>query len=444
MTRNRMLGSPIPALILLAALAGCAAGGRPQARGEAALPFSAAPERAPDRFLFDNPAFVFQTLWHAGVLVSGGADLGEVLTVASRIKDGDTRSWHEAWNGMARTLRTTADAYAEAGHSQSAMQAYFRATNAFRAAGVFLYGGEQGVAAWQEGRETFLKAAALSRGLIRPVRIPYEDTTLPGYLLTPDNSGRKRPLFLLQTGLDGTAEDLYFLVGVQVVKRGYNCLIFEGPGQGEMILKHGLSFRPDWEKVVAPVVDFAAALPEADPGRMAIIGYSMAVPRALAFEKRIRWGIANGGVWSVRDGIVNQLPEAVRRLLDDPGRDAEVDALVRREMDRSLAFRHAINQRMWVFKAASPSELFRKLTPYTVADSADRIQAEMLVVNSSADTVNDSQVQSRQFYDALKSRKTFLEFDASQGAQFHCQIGAFLVSGERILNWLDERAGPQP
>jgi alpha-beta hydrolase superfamily lysophospholipase len=77
-----------------------------------------------------------------------------------------------------------------------------------------------------------------------------------------------------------------------------------------------------------------------------------------------------------------------------------------------------------------------------VADTAGRIKAEILVVNSNADTVNDSQVQSKQFYKALKTKKTFLEFDASQGAQFHCQIGAFLVSSEDILNWLDERAKP--
>ncbi|MBI4803711.1 MAG: alpha/beta hydrolase [Desulfovibrio sp.] len=432
----------ILAVFLFAALLEWGAVSPARASGDTASQSIGVAERAMDKFLFNDRAFVFQTLWHAGVIVSGGADLGELLSVTSRIQDGDTESWYRAWNDMAQTLRVKADAYAAAGHAQSAMQTYLRATNAFRAAGVFLYGTERGGASWQDGRDTFLKAAALSQGRIRPVRIPYEGTTLPGYLLTPDNSGKKRPLFLLQTGLDGSAEDLYLMVGAQVVKRGYSCLIFEGPGQGEMIIKQGLPFRPDWEKVVTPVVDFAVALPEVDGERMAIIGYSMAVPRALAFEKRIKWGIANGGVWSVYDGIVNQLPEAVRKIAADPRQADAVDALIYQEMDKSLAMRHAINQRLWVFKAASPSELFRKLRPYTVADTAGRIKAEMLVVNSNADTVNDSQVQSKQFYKALKTKKTFLEFDASQGAQFHCQIGAFLVSSEDILNWLDERAKP--
>ncbi|MEF3698067.1 alpha/beta hydrolase family protein [Desulfolutivibrio sp.] len=399
-------------------------------------------ERYLDKFLFHERTFLFQTLWRAGLIATGGGDLGEILTVASQIKDGDTESWHLAWNGMAVKLRANADAYFASGHTQSAMQAYFRATNAFRAAGVYEYGDERGVLAWQAGRDTFMKAAALSQGRIQPVRIPYEQTTLPGYLVTPDNSRKKRPLFLLQTGLDGTAEDLYFLLGAEAVKRGYNCLIFEGPGQGEMIIKQGLPFRPDWEKVVTPVVDFAMTLPGVDAGRMAIFGPSMSVPRALAFEKRIKWGIADGGVWSVYEGTLKQLPEAVRKIVDSPAQAATVDALVAQEMGRSLGFRHAINQRLWIFKAGSPSDLFRKLKPYTVADTVGKIEAEMLVVNSSADKINDSFAQAKQFYNALVSKKTYLELDASQGAQSHCQVGAPLVASENMFNWLDERAKP--
>jgi hypothetical protein len=428
--------SPAPA-----AWAGDPAAPASQANQAAQAP-QAPQERRLDQFLFRERPFVFQTLWRTGLIATGGGDLGEILTVASRIKDGDTGSWHAAWNGMARLLRARADGYREAGLPVSAMQAYFRATNAFRAAGVFEYGNELGKAAWQEGRDTFLQAAALSGGRIRPVRIPYEGTTLPGYLVTPEGGEGKRPLFLLQTGLDGTAEDLYLLLGTQIVKRGYVCLIFEGPGQGEMIAKQGLPLRNDWEKVVTPVVDYAVALPEVDPDRMAIFGPSMSVPRALAFEKRIRWGIANGGVWSIRDGSLKLLTGEMRALLDDPSQAAAFDALVTREMGQRLALRHAMNQRLWIFKAATPAELFRTLVPYTLEGLAERIEAEMLVVNSNADDINDSQPQARRLLDALTSRKTFLEFDDSQGAQSHCQVGAPLVSAEGMLNWLDARAKP--
>jgi cephalosporin-C deacetylase-like acetyl esterase len=418
-------------------------------RGQAAAkPGRDIAERALDKFLFHDPAFVFQSLWRTGLIASGGADLGEVLTVASRITDGDTESWHKAWSDMAQSLRSNADAYAAAGHNRSAMQAYFRAANAFRASAVYLYGDRQrGQALWQEGRDVFLKAAALSNGRIQHVRIPYEGTTLPGYLVTPEGGAKKRPLLLIQTGLDGTAEDLYFILGAIAAQRGYACLIYEGPGQGEMIVKQGLPFRYDWEKVVSSVVDFAVKRPEVDPERIAVIGYSMGgylVPRALAFEKRIKWGIADGGVMSVFDGTMLMMSEELRNAVGKGAEDATVNELAAQVMGKRPEVRQFINQMLWTFKCQTPSDLFRTLKQFTVVDSIGQIKTEMLVVNSTDDRVAGSFAQAKLFYNTLSAKKTYLEFDASQGAQFHCQLGAPMLSSENILNWLDARAKPQP
>jgi hypothetical protein len=39
--------------------------------------------------------------------------------------------------------------------------------------------------------------------------------------------------------------------------RGYNCVLFDGPGQGRCLIRDGLTIRPDWENVVRPVIDCA-------------------------------------------------------------------------------------------------------------------------------------------------------------------------------------------
>jgi len=404
-------------------------------------------QRSMGGFLFNDGAFVFQSLWRFGTIASGAADLGELLTATSRIQDFDKESWFDSWNAMAQQLRATALEFETAGHLRSAMQAYFRATTYFRAASIYLYGDDpRGPQAWQNGRDTFLKAASLSKGRITPVRIPYEDTSLPGYYVTVDGSGQKRPLLLIQTGLDGTAEDLYFIMAAQAVKRGYNCLVYEGPGQGEMISLQQRPFRYDWEKVVTPVVDFALSLPETDAERLALLGYSMGgylVPRALAFEKRIRWGIVDGGVFSVFEGTMTKFPESVRQAVTSGACDEAVDELVTQEMADNPKTSQFINQMFWTFQAQTPCELFEKLQRFSIADSIGDIEAEMLVVNSSQDQVAGSEEQARLFYNKLESKKSYLEFDAAQGAQFHCQLGAPLASSERILNWLDERARPQ-
>lgn len=97
---------------------------------------------------------------------------------------------------------------------------------------------------------------------------------------------------------------------------------------------------------------------------------------------------------------------------------------------------------LWTFQAATPNDLFQKLQRFTGADSIGKITTEMLMGNSRADQIAGSNAQAKQFFNALKTKKIYLEFDTSWGTQFHCQIGSPLASSEQILNWLDERAKP--
>jgi len=121
-----------------------------------------------------------------------------------------------------------------------------------------------------------------------PIEIPFEGMTLPGYLCLVDKSGTKRPLLIVHSGFDGTAEELYFEIAHFAVKRGYNVLLFEGPGQGGMIRVQKMPFRPNWETVVTPVVDYAITRKEVDAKRIALMGISFGgylAPRAVAFVK---------------------------------------------------------------------------------------------------------------------------------------------------------------
>jgi len=404
-------------------------------------------ERALNKFQFNDASFVFQSLWRFGVIAAGGSDLGELLTITSRIEDYDKESWYKSWDAMADKVRGLGDEYAESLHAVSAKEAYLRATNYYRASEIYFSKDDpRKHLAWEKGRKSFLKAAVLSSGLIEPVRIPYEKTTLPGYFIKADNSGTKRPLLLIQTGLDGTAEDLYFILGAHAAKRGYNCLIYEGPGQGEVISVEKLPFRHDWEEVVTPVVDYALARPEVDPDRLAIIGYSMGgylVPRALAYEKRIKWGIVDGGVYSVFDGTMTKFPDEVRKGVGKSRSKKTVNELAYKEMETHPDLRQFINQMLWTFEADTPYDLFSKLRKYSMVDVLGKIETEMLVLNSSDDQIAGSNAQAKRFYNGLKSKKTYYEFNTDHGAQFHCQSGAPFVSAERILNWLDGRAMPQ-
>lgn len=137
-----------------------------------------------------------------------------------------------------------------------------------------------------------------------PVSIPYENTTMPGYFLAAKRGTGRRPTVIVMNGSDAQNIDTYAYGGAAAIERGWNALLFEGPGQGSMLFERRIPFRPDWEKVITPIIDFLLARPDVDPARIALTGWSMGgalVTRAAAFERRLAAVVADPGfvdTWS--------------------------------------------------------------------------------------------------------------------------------------------------
>ena len=390
-------------------------------------------------FHFKDPQYSFQALRAIGAAPGGGADAGEVLTTLGRIREGDDESWYAAWRNTAQAREQAGDGFLARGRRVSARQEYLRASNYYRTAEFFLRKNPTDpriVETWRKGRELFLKFARLADHPLRPVEIPFEGTTLPGYLALVDGSGNKRPLLILQTGFDGTAEELYYSNAVFALRRGYNVLIFEGPGQGRVIREQHIPFRPNWETVVTPVVDFALKRREVDRNNIVLMGISFGgylVPRAAAFEHRLKACIANGGVYDMHSAVMKQ--PGMEPALDDPQASAEIDREVYKMMETDPSLRWAMGNGMFTFDATSPTDWMRKTRAYTLKDVAGGIRCDMLVVDSEDDM--DMPGQARQLYAALKGPNEFMLFTREEGAGEHCQMGAAVLSNERILDWLD-------
>src|SRR5690606_17944007 len=94
--------------------------------------------------------------------------------------------------------------------------------------------------------------------------------------------------------------------------RGYNVLIFDGPGQQSMLYERGIGFRSDWEAVLTPIVDLLLTREDVDPDRLALYGVSQGgfwVPRTVAYEHRFAAAIADPGVKNVSDMSPPRSPE---------------------------------------------------------------------------------------------------------------------------------------
>ncbi|MFD7860293.1 hypothetical protein ACFV6B_39355 [Streptomyces microflavus] len=156
-----------------------------------------------------------------------GADFGEVVATSGRITEGDCDSWHDEWLATADSVAAEAQTSLDAGHLISARDGFLRASNYYRSAEFFLHGvpcDPRHMRAYDRSVECFHAAAALFTPKIEPVRIPYEGTTLPGYLYRADSSGTPRPTVIMSTGFDGTAEEMHFVGALAAVARGYTVL----------------------------------------------------------------------------------------------------------------------------------------------------------------------------------------------------------------------------
>jgi hypothetical protein len=226
----------------------------------------------------DNIQFWYETKRAFGASSYGASEFGEVLATVNRIISGDADSWYNEWNAAAERVFAEAEAQLKAGHRVSARDGYLRATTYFRNSEFFLHGNPEDpriYSAYKKSVQAYKSCCALCDPPVLPVEIPYENTTLPGYFHRVDESGRKRPLFIMHSGFDGSAEELHGEGARAGVERGYNILTFDGPGQYGPIHRARLPFRPDWEKVVTPVVDFAVKLPGVDTAKIALMGVSL-------------------------------------------------------------------------------------------------------------------------------------------------------------------------
>jgi len=393
-----------------------------------------------DGFIFKDKSFVFEFIRAIGYSYEGGADIGECIDTARRIKDGDDESWYNEWLKTAERLYEFAQKMEKEKDRVAATEAYLRASNYYRSAGFFMRsktGLPKALVTWKKSKESFLKAITFMPN-IKAVKIPYESTVLPGYFMSTLNpKEEKPPLLIVHTGFDGTGEELYFAVGKAAVKRGYNCLIFEGPGQGEVIRMQKLPFRYDWEKVVTAVVDYALTRPEVDHEKIALMGISMGgylAPRAVAFEHRIKACVANAGIYDFSDSVYkNYPPKLIELLQSDP---EKFDSEMKEEMKRNTEIRWFFSNGMWTFNANSPADFAKKISKYTLKNVVKQIKCNMLVVDSEADMFLKG--QAARLYDELDCPKEFVKFTRQETAQAHCQAGATAISNEIIFNWLDK------
>ena len=237
-----------------------------------------------------------------------GSDTGEVLRLRSQIKPGDMNDWHDAFFSLAQRAEATAGPPGKPNQTSrnvSRADRMFAASNYYRTADFFLHGNPSDpriMPLWTKQTECYDEALkALGNG--KRFELRADGFTVPiVYFKGPPTDGKPKPVLLIGNGYDGAMEEMMHINGFAALQRGYNVILYEGPGMPTVRRYQNLGFIPDWERVVTPVVDFAVAQPENDRGKVALYGYSMGgllAVRAAAFEHRLAAVLAVDGVFDL-------------------------------------------------------------------------------------------------------------------------------------------------
>lgn len=152
-------------------------------------------------------------------------------------------------------------------------------------------------AALEAAERAWAKAAPLVDPPFELVDVPFEGTTLPGYLRKPHGVERP-PLVVLLPGADSTKEELYDQAE-HLVRRGVAALAFDGPGHG--LVSFRLKLRPDEEVAVSAVLDMLLAREDLDVGRVGVLGISyggLFAVRAAAEDERIKAAVSMSSWYS--------------------------------------------------------------------------------------------------------------------------------------------------
>jgi hypothetical protein len=399
--------------------------------------------------LFSNPELNFNGLLALGGSDQGSGDVGEVLTAVNAINKAGPSA-----QAYVETFRKLGDRLMKApeGGKPDRQTARFRALRAsqyYSQALFFVLGSkdprseEQLYKACRAAWDSFCKLCDPA-----PVTasVPYGRTPLPVWLFRPDASGHRRPTVILTNGSDGQNVDMWTYGVSAALARDWNALVYEGPGQGQMIFLDQVVFSARWETVVTPLVDWLTARSDVDAGKIALTGLSMGgalAPRAAAFEQRIAAVVAMPGCLDPWLGFGE-----LRKILT-PDRQ-ETNNVWNKEVAPHLSPAEAatVKKRFEPFSvpamlAARQGRLFTDFyTPAQLIKSLDityvvgRIKAPTLVLDYDFEQFYPGQPQ--EMFDKLTAPKEYVKLTAATGAQLHCSPMAPRQHCEVVFDWLQQ------
>lgn len=325
----------------------------------------------------------------------------------------------------------------------------------------FILGGSQGSTEEQvfntvESR--WNEAAKLFKPAAEQFEVQSDFGPIPGYFFAPDESKDRKPTVIISSGSDGqNVESMQFGVTAGL-QRGYNVVLFEGPGQMTPLFVRNVVFTPAWDKVIGPVLEWTKA--RGDVGKIGLIGVSFAgmlCARAAANLEGLSAVVLEPGAYSFADVWEDQGDvTTVRNTMNLPADQKQqaqqsmnsgfqqVFATMPRGTQFNIYKRGSIltQQTQADARANKPLSdyygMLEALLSFDYTQDYSKIKIPTMITSNEGDQFFAQ--QGVQAYNLLTNvppdQKTLLELTAPQGAQLHDQPNGPTVAQEYIFDWM--------
>jgi len=394
---------------------------------------------------FRDAEFDYQLLRAMGAADYGGSSVGECLAAAGMITDGDTGSWVSAFVRLADRVERRASTCLEAGHLVSARDHYLRASTYHRTAEYYAEATPDVLAeCGRRGRACFESAAALFDPPVEPLSLAFADGSLPGYLVRPRAGtapgDRPRGTLVALGGFDSGAEEMYFQLGAAGAARGWQVVVFDGPGQtGCMRGNPTMTYRPDYEAPLGTVLDDVKNRLGPDGGFVALAGMSIGAyfaARAVAYDDRVDALVLDSPLVDLYRYFEAFLgPEVFRMHRDIRPEDVAgiPEDLLPAQMLWGIA---AVCRR---FGVASLQEWKAQLRNYRLGSDLSAVSCPVLALVGEREG-DEVLRQTDEFAASVSGPVTTCRFSVDDGADAHCQANNLRLASQVVYDWLDDLA----
>ena len=222
---------------------------------------------------------------------------------------------------------------------------------------------------------------------IERVEIPFEGSSLPGYLHLPLKRDEKAACVLSIDGMDNFKEAMHPLYGDKLLERGIAVLSLDGPGQGECLIRKIRCTTDNFPRAGEAAMDWLIERPEIDADKIGVSGTSMGsfwVTQIVAHDRRFK-------------------AAAVMLSCHEPGMDTIFNKAAPTFKERY----------MWMAGYDDEDEFDRFAQKLTLEGLGSRIKCPFLVVAAGDDELSPIQ-NSYNLYEEIKAPKKIVVFEGER------------------------------